>query len=88
MGKHDKKTKGGVSDHTVSRMRHQYKSPLHPGEIREILRRAKNFSGEENGSFTIPKEIIEELKAQPPEGKGLLGLVQNGIIRTVEEYAA
>lgn len=87
MGKKFDKRDGGVSDHAIKRVIHQYKSSLGKKEIRRIVREEKRRSGnDKNGFFIISSEAQRKLRLVFNSAKKILvGIVINGTVVTVED---
>ena len=83
MGRRNGKTKGGVRDHAVDRVKRQYNSSLDKEEIRMVLRESKNKAEIKNGAYVISEEDIRRLKIEIVGKRILMAIVSNNEIKTV-----
>ncbi len=84
MGKHDKRLKGGVDGHVVSRIKNQYGCVIAESKIRQILRQEKKET--KNGFFVLSKEALGKLRLTTlPPGRNLIGIVTNGTLKTLKD---
>lgn len=89
MGKF-KKTRGGVTNHAVKRVKLQYDSKLNEEEIRKILRESKlreeKINRFTNGHFMFTENEVARLRMKKfPRNSILVAIVAEGEIRTVED---
>ena len=74
---------GGVSEHAISRVQQQFKSPLDDGEIRKILRGEKNTAKIKHGNLLLAQKATKKLRVDIPPNKKLVAVICGGVIATV-----
>ncbi len=89
MGKF-KKTRGGVTNHAVERVKLQYDSKLDKKEIKKVLRESKlreeKINRFTNGQFMFTENEVARLCMKKfPRNSILVAIVAEGEIRTVED---
>lgn len=83
MGNKNFRTKGGVTEHAISRLFGQYDCQVSEKNARKILREAKK--GENNGHVWVSEEAQKMLRVELPEGNRLVFVVDKGEIVTIED---